>query len=819
MRLQEKILVFLVPLTVLPLLVLGWSAYTLLMEDARSRTQNQVNTLLEQVVHHTETRLQTARANASLFSSNKLVKSYVMGYVPAWEKAVLEAEVLELLFDYQLAYPEYYEIRIVSPDGRELLRSVIGDVENLTDDESSSQYFQAIRSNPDVIYTTFFENPDNGKPALLVSKSLSFYDEDKGKTAGNNNVYGYLMLTISPGFLGKLASDERIGEGGEIFFTNSSGTILFHRSTSSIGNQLPPDLFDKLSKAAGSGTTVDGIYKNSAAHFQGTRLHDWLYVFAVYEESEFLGRQIKLGRSVAIITCMAIIVMIAFLLGMFNKLLINPIRQLGIAAREMGRGQVLVPINVQSNDEIGELANTFKEMGKNLNHYHEQVHYIAYHDSLTGLPNRLMFKDYLKRAMAEATRFGHELTLLFLDLDNFKRINDTLGHHSGDELLQMFADRINGCLRETDVITHVTRDSSSSILARLAGDEFIIMLPRTTGVSQANKISSRVLEVLSKPFIVDKQELFISSSIGIALFPYDGNSVDDLMKNADIAMYHAKKSGRNNFQYFSSKMNEAALYKLKIEGKLRHAIENNELMPYYQPQVDLASGLLCGAEVLLRWSDPELGMISPEVFIPIAEEYGLIIPISEWLIQETCRQGQQWQEQYNNPIPLAVNVSAVHLNGHDLEGMIDRTLKQTGYLPQYLEVELTESSILHDPGIAIRTLVNIQRMGLQTTLDDFGTGYSSLSYLMRLPLNKLKIDRSFVQNLGQNAHSFAIISAIIAMAHSLRLEVIAEGAEEEIHVRLLQQMKCDIVQGYYVAKPMPAVDFQQMLANSNKLIA
>ncbi len=819
MRLQNKILLFLVPLTVLPLLVLGWSAYTLLMEDARSRTQDQVTTLLEQVVYHTETRLRTARANASLFASNKLVKRYVTEDLPADEQAALKAEVLELLFNYQLAYPEYYEIRIVSPDGRELIRSVIGEVGNLTENESPTPYFKSIRINPGVVYTTFFMNPDNGKPALLASKPLLFYDENKERTANDSNMYGYLMLTINPDFLGKLARTERIGEHGKIFFTDSSGTILYHHSASSIGKQLPAELFDQLSNAAESNTTIDAVYENNLTHFQGTRLHDWLYSFAVYGEGEFYNHRARLGRSVTLITCIAILTLIAFLLGILRKLLINPIRQLSIAARKIGRGQILVPIDVRSDDEIGDLANTFKEMGKNLADYNEQVHYIAYHDSLTGLPNRLMFKDYLKRAIAEAKRSRQELSLLFLDLDNFKRINDTLGHQSGDKLLQSFADRINGCLRESDVLSHAAPDRSSSIIARLAGDEFIILLPRTTGVAQTNKIARRILDALSEPFIVDKQELFISTSIGIALYPDDGQTVDDLMKNADIAMYHAKKSGRNNFQYFSAKMNEASLFKLKIEGKLRHAVENGELLLHYQPQVDLATGQISGAESLLRWNDPELGQVSPEVFVPIAEEYGLIIPISEWLVREACHQGQQWLDRYNYPITMAINISAVHFNGHDLEGLIARTLKQSGYDPQYLELELTESSILNDPDLAIRTLENLQRMGLQTSLDDFGTGYSSLNYLMRLPLNKLKIDRSFVQNMEKDNRSIAIVSAIIAMAHSLNLEVIAEGVEDETHIRLLRQMKCDILQGYYIARPMPACDFEQLLVNSCRIIA
>jgi diguanylate cyclase (GGDEF)-like protein len=430
-----------------------------------------------------------------------------------------------------------------------------------------------------------------------------------------------------------------------------------------------------------------------------------------------------------------------------------------------------------------------------------------------------MFKDYLKRAIAEAKRSHQQLSLIFLDLDNFKRINDTLGHQSGDRLLQSFADRINSCLRQSDVVSHACHDSSSSIIARLAGDEFIILLPRTSGVPQTDRIAKRILDALSEPFIVDKQELFISTSIGISLYPDDGQTVDDLMKNADIAMYHAKKSGRNNFQYFSSKMNEASLFKLKIEGRLRHAVENGELVLNYQPQVDLASGRISGAESLLRWCDDELGQISPEVFVPIAEEYGLIVPISEWLVYETCRQGKLWLDKYNQPISMAINISAVHLNGHDLEGLIAKNLKRSGYDPQYLEMELTESSILSDPDQAISTLVNIQEMGLQTSLDDFGTGYSSLNYLMRLPIDKLKIDRTFIQNMEDGSRGVAIVSAIIAMAHSLDLEVIAEGVETESHIHLLRKMKCDIIQGYYIAKPMSASDFEQLFVINSKLIA
>ena len=822
MRLQNKILLLLVPLVILPILVLGWTSYTLLMEDARHRANDQVTTLLEQIKFHTEAQLQTARANASLFAHTELVKGYVTT-TSASVRAELEPSVQELLYNYQLAYPEYYEIRIISPTGEEMLRSVVGNVNNLKHDESSSGYFRAMSDSSNAIYTTFLNNPDNNQPILLTSKPLRYIVGNSKNRNAKTRLYAYLVLTVNLDFLATQAENMKAGRHGDVFFTDSAGKILFHPDQSKVGGQLKNNLFAKLTDSTQSIDSVDALYRNISAHYQGIKLHDWLYAVAVYQESEFNDRSFSLGRLVTLIASVAILLTITLLFGFLKKVLITPILKLGQAADEIGHGNLLVPIDVDTDDEVGQLATSFKEMGENLKHYHEQVRYVAYHDSLTGLPNRLMFKDYLGRATAEARRNLQELSILFIDLDNFKRINDTLGHQAGDTLLEAFAQRLTACLRETDVISHEEHDTTSRVMARLAGDEFTIMLPRTKGTSASQKVARRILELLTEPFTINRQELFVSASVGIALFPNDGVSVDELMKNADIAMYHAKKSGRNNYQYFSGKLNEEALFKVKIESKLRHALDKDELEVYYQPQMAFSSGRIIGAEALLRWKDEELGMISPEVFIPIAEEYGLIVAITEWVIHSVCKQAQQWKERYKNPLTMAVNISAVHFCGNGLEELVNRTLDATGYDPQFLEIELTETSVLLDPGMAISTLRNLQAMGLQTSLDDFGTGYSSLNYLMQLPLNKLKIDRSFVVNMdvsvdeneNDKGKGTAIVSAIIAMAHSLDLEVIAEGVEEVAQLQLLRKLKCDIVQGYYIARPMPASEFEQLVTSGD----
>jgi len=812
--LQSKILLLLIPLIVLPILVLGWVAHSLLMEDARDRTQYQMTSLLEQIESQTELQLRTARANASLFANTTPIRQYIGEQKSSEDRQDLEQQIMDLLYNYQLAYPEYYEIRIITLDGEEQLRSVLGNVANRTTNESTSSYFVEAGENPGVTYTTFFHNPDNNQPALLTSKPLYMLDEEG--TDGQLGLYGYLMLTIDLDFLKMQARKEKVGVIGEVFFTDNRGTILFHRSADQVGRRLPVELFRQSRLNANGTTQVDGQYRDKDAHFQAIRLHDWLYGFVVYQEDELLAKSISLGWMVTLIASIVMLLASTLLFGAFRKLLVKPIQKLSLAAGEMGRGQLLIPIDIDSNDEIGELATTFREMGKNLHHYHEQVRYVAYHDSLTGLPNRLMFKDYLNRATAEAQRDLQGLAVLFLDLDNFKRINDTLGHQAGDKMLKDFADRLSRQLREADIVSHPSMDEASRVIARLAGDEFTILLPRPSGPGEAQKVANRILKSLLEPFTIATQELYISASIGIAMYPEDGETAGELLKNADIAMYHAKKLGRNNFQYYSRKLNEESAKKLKIEGKLRHALEKNALELHYQPQVNLATGQILGVEALLRWEDSELGKVPPDVFIPIAEEFGLIVKISEWVIEEACRQAQQWTMAFNMPFTMSINISAVHFNGRNLEATIASALKATGLNPGLLELEMTETSILQDLDKAIETLDTFKSMGLQLAMDDFGTGYSSLSYLMKLPFDRLKIDQSFIRNLKTETKGAAIVSAIISMSHSLGMSVIAEGVEEAEHMQDLLQMHCDQVQGYYISRPLPADKFEDFMRDRAK---
>ncbi|AJE04825.1 diguanylate cyclase [Geobacter pickeringii] len=429
----------------------------------------------------------------------------------------------------------------------------------------------------------------------------------------------------------------------------------------------------------------------------------------------------------------------------------------------------------------------------------EQLYRLAHHDTLTGLPNRILFLDRLQQAKALANRYRHQVAVLFLDLDRFKIINDTLGHPVGDKLLQKVAQRIAGCVREVDTV------------ARIGGDEFTIVLVNIDNVEDVKRISQKILQSLSVPFTVDTYELFITTSIGITLFPADGDNLDTLVKKADIAMYHAKGEGRNNFQFYTPQMDENADKRLLLETSLRKALDNDEFCVYYQPKVDVVTKSITAMEALLRWKHPKLGLVSPAEFIPLAEETGLIIPIGEWVLRSACRQNRAWLSQGLPRMRVAVNLSGFQFQQKNLLEMITAVLEDTGLDADLLELEITESVIMQNPDFAVSVLNSLRDIGIHISIDDFGTGYSSLAHLKRFSVNTLKIDKSFVRDVEISSADAAITTAIIAMGNSLNLKVIAEGVETEGQLSFLSENKCDEVQGFLFSTPMPAAQVAEFL--------
>lgn len=430
----------------------------------------------------------------------------------------------------------------------------------------------------------------------------------------------------------------------------------------------------------------------------------------------------------------------------------------------------------------------------------DQLNYQAHFDSLTGLPNRILFEDRLDHSLAVAHRHQQKLAVLFVDLDRFKVINDTLGHHTGDLVLQEVARRLQDCVRHSDTV------------ARLGGDEFTLVLTEIKDIFNAERVAQKLIDALEPPILLPDQSLHITPSIGISLFPDDGETAQQLLSNADRAMYRAKLQGKNNFQFFAPEMNIQTLERLELENQLRRVLERNELRLFYQPQVDLKSGRMIGYEALLRWEHPVKGLVSPGLFVPLAEESGMIVPIGAWVLEHACHQAKNWQNQGYAPLKIAVNVSALQFNRADFIQTVQKALEASGLEPMWLELELTESFLLNNTKESLQKLAELKEFGVKLSLDDFGTGYSSLSYLQQLPIDTLKIDQSFIgANPQKGPRGGAIVSAIVTMAHSLGMRVIAEGVETQAQLNFLRQINCDGIQGYIYSPPVSTGKLEDLL--------
>jgi diguanylate cyclase (GGDEF)-like protein len=437
--------------------------------------------------------------------------------------------------------------------------------------------------------------------------------------------------------------------------------------------------------------------------------------------------------------------------------------------------------------------------------YETQLEHQANHDALTGLANRNLLADRMEQAITYAHRANRLVAVMLLDLDRFKVVNDSLGHGTGDALLKVVAERLNACVRPGDTV------------ARLGGDEFVVVMADVANENDVAPLVRNVLDSLAHDITVAGHDVVATASIGIALYPRDGDEAASLLKNADVAMYRAKELGRNSFQFYTPEMNARTLQRLELETGLRRALERNELVLFYQPKVELRRGQVVGAEALIRWRHPLLGMVSPADFIPLAEETGLIVPIGEWVIGTACAQLKAWQDEGLGDISVAVNLSARQFGQEDLPRVVAQALRLNGVAAHCLELEVTESAVMQDPERTVATLRELKQIDVRLSLDDFGTGYSSLNYLKRFPIDTLKIDQSFVRDITTNPDDAAIAVAVISLAHSLKRRVVAEGVETEAQLNYLRRQGCDEMQGYYFSRPVPADEFAAMLREGRSL--
>jgi len=524
-------------------------------------------------------------------------------------------------------------------------------------------------------------------------------------------------------------------------------------------------------------------------------------------------RQMALYLALTIPLMLAMLALAHFALSRLQHFITDPILALSRTSEQISRlGDYSIRAKVGASADIGMLSRAFNSMLDRIEKRESELEAeiaerkrvearldrLAHYDPVTQLNNRHFFNERLEAVINQARKFKKRTVLMFIDLDNFKTVNDTLGHDIGDELLRLVSRRLSETLRFGDVIS------------RIGGDEFAIILENVTQVSVASMVAEKCLATLGAPIRIQGNDIHIGASIGISLYPDDATNMHELLKYADTAMYHAKNNGKNAYRMFTSSMQEDARKRFTIDNNLRRALERNEFLLHYQPQVELHSGAICGVEALIRWTHPELGLISPTDFIPVAEDTGLIVPIGEWVLREACRELKRWHDE-GHRLRMAVNLSGRQLMEDNLVASVLGILVEAGVSPRWIELELTESMLMDASPDIMRRLHALRQAGIQLAIDDFGTGYSSMSYLKTFPVNSLKIDRSFVRDLPQNAEDAAITKAIIAMAKSLKMEVVAEGIETSEQNDFLRAHGCDKSQGYYYSRPVPAAQIVPLL--------
>ena len=820
MKLYSKTYLLILPLAIIPLLLLGWISYTQITTNNKKIILDEMNSSFKQIQSNYKLHIQTAKSNINLFSSHNTVSQYAVTDDPETRLSLMQIPLMDQFHKNNESFPGYYEFRFILPDGYEDTRWTNTRIKNITENENNNILFKNMDSFEDNIFYSIFKNDDISQPALWISKRIKIRDRTFDPITKKPKLRGYLVITSNLNFISKSISNLRIGKNGFFIIINDEGKLIVSPDSISDKNfnnktysklDFGSENWEKIKKPSFQSKY---IIKNNVKYIVNSEILDEkLFLVAILPDKEFQSGSQTIKTAVSIITLTSILLSTLLIMFVIKHLLISPINILNKATKEISLGQLDTNIDIKSNDEIGELANSFNEMTLNLKESNEQVKYLAYHDSLTGLPNRLMFKEYLEPILARAKRNDEIFAILFLDLDDFKRVNDSLGHKAGDILLQNIALKLTRCVRDEDFISHrdSNTDFASNIVARLGGDEFIILLSDIGRPYEASIVAERILLEFKKSETIENHELHVSSSIGISVYPNDGDTPDVLIKNADLAMYHAKESGKNIYRNFSESLNKSAKIRLSMENKLHKAIENGDFILHYQPQINLNTNKIYGIEALIRWNDPEQGMIPPNDFIYLAEENGLILEITEWVLYESCRQNKEWQDAGLPPITVSSNISGIDVSRRDLYSLVQKTLTTTKLNPEYLEIELTESVMMSSGTDVVGVLNKIHETGVSIALDDFGTGYSALNYLLRFPIQTLKIDRSFIIDIEHNNTKSSLTSSIINMAHTLDLKVIAEGIEKEEQLNILKNHKCDIIQGYYFSKPVESHVIEAML--------
>ena len=815
MRLRSHILSVVTPLIVAPIAILGWIALEQLRDNAKERLLTQLVSETHKIGQQGELAIKSIEKDLEILSTFSVVQRYLLSDDEESRYTVILPSLLKLFRTFQETHSNYYEIKVLWTDGYEDARSALPGIDNVTDEEDETAIFQTLKKPNIENITRFFSNPDTNAYALVAGKTMALIDRTKDPISSPPVVRGHLIITSDTSPFVSMAKSTRVGDTGIFFLVDEYGNIIFHPNEEYIERKIPNNLIRFLNSNNEDATHTLTQFNEQEVYLTHTTLRNKLHIFGQLNAKEVLASGHDLTQAVLIIIIVSVVITTMLVYLALKRTLITPIRQLNEAVNDMQYGEFQRKINIRTNNELGQLARTFETMGEELQTSHDRIHALAYYDELTKLPNRSMFKNELQRTLSYCQRRQLSFALMFIDIDNFKHVNDVFGHQAGDKLLMTVSERLKQSLRGEDLLARTleeTEQSSSDdtdVVARLGGDEFIVLLPNLPHPMAAHNIAQRIIDNVSQPIVIHKEEVFVSASIGIALYPDDGETPESLLRNADLAMYHAKSSGKNQLQFYGDAINLATTAKHNLEARLRKAIQNNVLEIYYQPILALDGEELIGAEALLRWNDEELGFVPPDQFISVAEDSGIIIQLGEWVLRNACQQNKRWNETGLQNLTISVNVSGVQITRGDLNTIVEDVLSSTGINPNLLSLEVTETSVVSAIERANKVLTAIRHSGVKIALDDFGTGYSSLSYLRKLPIDHLKIDRSFIADISEDKEDETIISAIIAMGKNLEIEIIAEGIETSDQLNFLRQRHCEMGQGYLFSKPLPAKEFER----------
>lgn len=755
MKLQTKFLSILIPLILAPLLIVSITAHWVLQSSLKDSTHTQTQILTDQVIWAVNQSKQLARQYIAELRNN---------YVLSPE---LIAEELNT----------FHQLR---PD---ILNIMVKQQDKILGTSGQFDHSQVVKNTP----------LSGAQLQLTKQQGFQLNVQQTAHILGRSEPL-VINLTLPLVNLNKLVESSRRKSHVIVLLSNSEGELLTQEK--SLKKLLPKSLIDT--------PAFPITWNNKNFMVTNAKVDDGLYMSTLTPTMNVTSATDKLNALLSYIAIVAGLISVVVLHKSISSLVTSPLARFQRHTQNIIRGSSSHINSLKRTDEIGEFARSFNDMRKHLLSTTEQIEELAYYDTLTGLPNKVTFIDTIQNLIEKSTLTGHQLAIVFFDLDNFKHINDALGHETGDTLLMEVSTRLKECIRSHDVLAHESHKSgknNNSMIARLGGDEFTLVLSKINSPEEAAKVASRILQKLAVPFNIGDNELFISASMGISMYPKDGKTPEALLKNADTAMYAAKASGKNHSRFYDSKMNKPVLERIELEASMRSALANNEFILYYQPKVPIFGETHFEFETLMRWNHAEKGMISPGLFIPLAEDTGYIQTLGDWAIEQTCRQIELWNRKGYKNVSVSTNLSPVQLNyGNPLQ-TIKQALSNFDIKPEQLEIEITESGLMQNEQHAVELLNQIKSLGVRIALDDFGTGYSSLAYLLKFPIDTLKIDRTFIRDIDSHPESLKVLESIIGLAKSLNLHVVAEGVETKEQLDLLLQRKCNYIQGFYFARP------------------